>query len=69
MFTTIVNPEATAFRSIRNAVACALAAHLLSGRAPCWQRAPPRPALACWAVWAPPRSLRMWPTWGRAWQR
>eukprot|EP00775_Hariotina_reticulata_P010274 gene10274-10433_t len=32
MFTTIVNPEAAAFRSIRNALACALAAHLLYGR-------------------------------------
>jgi len=32
MFTTIVNPEAAAFCSIRNAIACALAAHLLYGR-------------------------------------
>jgi hypothetical protein len=33
MFTTIVNPEAAAFKSIRSNVSCALAAHLLYGRA------------------------------------
>uniref|UniRef100_A0A383WBG9 Uncharacterized protein n=1 Tax=Tetradesmus obliquus TaxID=3088 RepID=A0A383WBG9_TETOB len=33
MFTTIVNPEAAAFKSIRSNISCALAAHLLYGRA------------------------------------
>lgn len=32
MFTAIVNPEAAAFKSIRSAITCALAAHLLYGR-------------------------------------
>jgi hypothetical protein len=33
MFTTIVNPEASAFKSIRSGITAALAAHLLYGRA------------------------------------
>lgn len=33
MFTTIVNPEASSFKSIRSGILNALAAHLLYGRA------------------------------------